>query len=36
VIETDKGAIEIELFQNEGPEGGGEFRLLAEHRYYMA
>jgi cyclophilin family peptidyl-prolyl cis-trans isomerase len=34
VIETDKGAIEIELFQNEAPKAVENFRLLAEHSYY--
>jgi cyclophilin family peptidyl-prolyl cis-trans isomerase len=34
VIETDKGAIEIELFQNEAPKAVENFRLLAEHGYY--
>jgi cyclophilin family peptidyl-prolyl cis-trans isomerase len=34
VVETDKGAIEIELFQNEAPKAVENFRLLAEHGYY--
>src|SRR5438093_3930073 len=34
VIQTDKGAIEIELFQNEAPKAVENFRLLAEHGYY--
>jgi cyclophilin family peptidyl-prolyl cis-trans isomerase len=34
VIETDKGAIEIEFFTNEAPKAVENFRLLAEHRYY--
>jgi cyclophilin family peptidyl-prolyl cis-trans isomerase len=34
VIETDKGTIEIELFQNEAPKAVENFRLLAEHGYY--
>lgn len=34
VIETDKEAIEIELFQNEAPKAVENFRLLAEHGYY--
>jgi cyclophilin family peptidyl-prolyl cis-trans isomerase len=34
VIATDKGEIEIELFQNEAPKAVENFRLLAEHGYY--
>jgi len=34
VVETDKGAIEIEFFQNEAPKAVENFRLLAEHGYY--
>jgi cyclophilin family peptidyl-prolyl cis-trans isomerase len=34
VIDMDKGAIEIELFQNESPKAVENFRLLAEHGYY--
>jgi cyclophilin family peptidyl-prolyl cis-trans isomerase len=34
VIETDKGTIEIELFQNDAPKAAENFRLLAEHGYY--
>jgi cyclophilin family peptidyl-prolyl cis-trans isomerase len=34
VIDTGKGAIEIELFQNESPKAAENFRLLAEHGYY--
>jgi cyclophilin family peptidyl-prolyl cis-trans isomerase len=34
VIGTDKGTIEIELFQNEAPKAVENFRLLAEHGYY--
>ena len=34
VIETDKGTIEIELFQNDAPKAVENFRLLAEHGYY--
>jgi cyclophilin family peptidyl-prolyl cis-trans isomerase len=34
VIETDKGAIEIELFADEAPKAVENFRLLAEHGYY--
>ena len=34
VIETDKGAIEIEFFANEQPRAVENFRLLAEHGYY--
>jgi cyclophilin family peptidyl-prolyl cis-trans isomerase len=34
VIETDKGAIEIEFFAAEAPKAAENFRLLAEHGYY--
>ena len=34
VIETDKGAIEIEFFASESPKAVENFRLLAEHGYY--
>src|SRR5262245_31100544 len=34
LIDTDKGPIEIELFQNESPKAVENFRLLAEHGYY--
>ena len=34
VIETDKGAFEIELFEREAPKTVENFRLLAEHGYY--
>lgn len=34
VIETDKGSIEIELFEAEQPKAVENFRLLAEHGYY--
>ena len=34
VIETDKGAIEIELFPDAAPKAVENFRLLAEHGYY--
>jgi cyclophilin family peptidyl-prolyl cis-trans isomerase len=34
VIETDKGAIEIEFFAEEQPRAVENFRLLAEHGYY--
>src|SRR5688572_17787736 len=34
VIETEKGAIEIELFAAESPKAVENFRLLAEHGYY--
>jgi cyclophilin family peptidyl-prolyl cis-trans isomerase len=34
VIETDKGNIEIELFEKEAPKAVENFRLLAEHGYY--
>ncbi len=33
-IETDKGAIELELFENDAPKAVENFRLLAEHGYY--
>jgi cyclophilin family peptidyl-prolyl cis-trans isomerase len=34
VIETDKGAIEIEFFPDDAPKAVENFRLLAEHGYY--
>lgn len=34
VIETDKGAIEIEFLANDQPKAVENFRLLAEHGYY--
>ena len=34
VIETDKGAIEIEFFPSDAPKAVENFRLLAEHGYY--
>jgi cyclophilin family peptidyl-prolyl cis-trans isomerase len=34
VIETDKGAIELELLSSEAPMAVENFRLLAEHGYY--
>jgi cyclophilin family peptidyl-prolyl cis-trans isomerase len=34
VIETDKGAIEIEFFAKDAPKAVENFRLLAEHGYY--
>jgi cyclophilin family peptidyl-prolyl cis-trans isomerase len=34
VIETDKGAIEIDFFAAEAPKAVENFRLLAEHGYY--
>ena len=34
IIETDKGAIEIEFFANDAPKAVENFRLLAEHGYY--
>ena len=34
VIETDKGAIELEFFAAESPKAVENFRLLAEHGYY--
>jgi cyclophilin family peptidyl-prolyl cis-trans isomerase len=33
-IETDKGRIDIEFFENEQPKAVENFRLLAEHGYY--
>jgi cyclophilin family peptidyl-prolyl cis-trans isomerase len=33
-IETDKGAIEIELLEEQSPQAVENFRLLAEHGYY--
>jgi len=34
VIETDRGAIEIEFLAADAPKAVENFRLLAEHRYY--
>jgi len=34
VIETDRGAIEIEFFAADSPKAVENFRLLAEHGYY--
>jgi len=34
VIDTDKGAIEIEFFSADAPKAVENFRLLAEHGYY--
>jgi cyclophilin family peptidyl-prolyl cis-trans isomerase len=34
VVQTDKGAIELELFEAEAPRAVENFRLLAEHGYY--
>ena len=34
VIETDKGAIEIELLESDAPKAVENFRLLAEYGYY--
>ena len=34
VIETDKGAIEVEFFAADAPKAVENFRLLAEHGYY--
>ena len=34
VMETDKGAIEIELLATDSPKAVENFRLLAEHGYY--
>src|SRR4030095_6206124 len=34
VMETDKGTIEIELFEKDAPKAVENFRLLAEHGYY--
>ncbi len=34
LIETDKGAIELELLPNAAPKAVENFRLLAEHGYY--
>ncbi len=34
IIETDKGAIEIEFFAADAPKAVENFRLLAEHGYY--
>ena len=36
MIETDKGAIEIEFFPEDAPKAVENFRLLAEHGYYTA
>jgi len=33
-IETDKGSIEIQFFEDEQPKAVENFRLLAEHGYY--
>jgi cyclophilin family peptidyl-prolyl cis-trans isomerase len=34
VIETDKGAIEMQFFPGDAPKAVENFRLLAEHGYY--
>lgn len=34
VIETEKGAIEFQLFDKDAPKAAENFRLLAEHGYY--
>lgn len=34
VLETDRGAIEIEFLPNDAPKAVENFRLLAEHGYY--
>jgi cyclophilin family peptidyl-prolyl cis-trans isomerase len=34
VIDTDKGSIVIEFFENDAPKAVENFRLLAEHGYY--
>lgn len=34
VLETDKGSIEIEFFEEQQPKAVENFRLLAEHGYY--
>jgi len=34
VIETDKGAIDVEFFARDAPMAVENFRLLAEHGYY--
>lgn len=34
VLETDKGAIELEFLPNDAPKAVENFRLLAEHGYY--
>jgi cyclophilin family peptidyl-prolyl cis-trans isomerase len=34
IIETDRGAIELEFFENDAPRAVENFRLLAEHDYY--
>jgi len=33
-METDKGTIELELFEEDAPKAVENFRLLAEHGYY--
>ena len=33
-METDKGTVEIELFEKDAPKAVENFRLLAEHGYY--
>ena len=33
-METDKGTIELEFFENDAPKAVENFRLLAEHGYY--
>ena len=34
VVETDKGPIDLELFETDAPKAVENFRLLAEHNYY--
>ena len=34
IIDTDKGAIELEFFEADAPKAVENFRLLAEHHYY--
>jgi cyclophilin family peptidyl-prolyl cis-trans isomerase len=34
VMETDKGTIELELFEKDAPKAVENFRLLAEHGFY--
>lgn len=34
MIETEKGTIEVELFEKDAPKAVENFRLLAEHGYY--
>ena len=34
VIDTDRGAIELEFFEADAPRAVENFRLLAEHGYY--